>query len=165
MLQVEIGVGIGARDSATRRMDADRAHEGAEMKLLGHRNSAAVASTNVDGRSRISTSAAFVPKARTANLRDFDLHRARRVLHLTAERNHVQVALQFNILEPDDGILRDRALEADILRQPDRQRADRRLRTPEWHSPTRQNHLRHPGSRRAYVFFCGRNGIAAELLR
>jgi hypothetical protein len=36
MLQIEIGVGVGSRVAPPCRMDGDRTHDGAKMKLLRH---------------------------------------------------------------------------------------------------------------------------------
>ena len=57
-------------------------------------------------------------------LRDLGRHRACGGLHLPAQRDHVEIAFDFHVLEADDAVAGDGALQAYVVGQADGQRTD-----------------------------------------
>src|ERR1700754_4233046 len=90
----------------------------------------------------------------------------RTLLHLATQRDNIEIAFELDILEANDGVLGDRALEPDVMREPDRQAADRKaLRCRDRIGPDRVAAFAVEHLAGLEVALGGRHGVAAEFLR
>ena len=84
MLEIEVGVGIGARYAPPRRVNADRAHERTEVELFGHARPFACIAPQIWTSVVTFQRPAFVPlvsedvlSLKTAKAADFNVSRRR----------------------------------------------------------------------------------------
>jgi hypothetical protein len=76
-----------------------------------------------------------LPTVIPVSLLCFGFVAAERAFHLTAQVDHIAVAVEFHVVEADDAVLRDGSFEPDIVRESDQQPAKGK-------APRRRNSLR-----------------------